>query len=253
MYAIPNCPIKYRSSFARLISETGNGIEEARHDFIKGKVSTHCVAGERKNTATIQRDDYGIFSDGKIMYEKRIQERLKRLIIRLCMSSDFIVKVLNAFEAVLVSEMSVDVRSSDWSSFENILNGVLLQPPLVSRSRPINQYTDCGKIVRFNFDIDSSRSARHRMLLHALCQFHGLKASSTTTSRGRTLTVTGLCKGGNFRLIELINSQETVVNEEMNKSHCGRSSDHNTNPTEPFEDLIKFRSVTESMSTLEVN
>ncbi|KAI2492342.1 hypothetical protein MHU86_22209 [Fragilaria crotonensis] len=49
-------------------------------------------------------------------------------------------------------------------------------------------------MARFYFDATSSAGGFHRLLLHAICQFHGLHATSTTTTN-TTMTNTNTGTG----------------------------------------------------------
>mmetsp|Transcript_6190 Transcript_6190/g.13943 ORF Transcript_6190/g.13943 Transcript_6190/m.13943 type:complete len:85 (+) Transcript_6190:52-306(+) len=63
------------------------------------------------------------------------------------------------------------------------------------------------RAVRFYFDTTSSQGGFHRVLLHAVCQFHGFHAVSNTTRVGgksaRVLTVTGILSS-QHRLVPLL-------------------------------------------------
>jgi hypothetical protein len=60
---------------------------------------------------------------------------------------------------------------SSWEGW----HGLLLEPPLVTHRPQDDVYT-----TRLVFDGDSPNGGFHRLLIHGLCQFHGLKATSST-------------------------------------------------------------------------
>ena len=75
-----------------------------------------------------------------------------------------------------------------------------------------NKKTRGKKIIKFFFDADSSTGGFHRLLLHGLCQFHCLRAASSTTringEKARALIATGEFSGGDVRLVDFITERQ---------------------------------------------
>ena len=60
-------------------------------------------------------------------------------------------------------------------------------------------------VIRLLFSEGESKKAFNRLLLHAVCQFHGLDTESNTTAKGyRMLIVTGLCKGCHLKFLDYV-------------------------------------------------
>jgi hypothetical protein len=129
----------------------------------------------------------------------RIDDRLRRIVVKACTNSYPAAKVVEVFETFLVTSFSgkkVKELSSDWSS------DLLLEPPTITRRK------DLRHVAQFFFDAESSTGGFHRLLLHAVCQFHGLHAVSKMVdieindkSRARALTVTGTIAEDKHRLL----------------------------------------------------
>jgi hypothetical protein len=114
----------------------------------------------------------------------QIHERLRNVLVRACSNSEPSRQIVDAFEACLVYSFSKGGSKS--------LKGVvdtLLEEPTVTR-RKLGLTT-----ARFYFDSESSTGGFHRLLLHAVCHFHGLNAASSNIELDkmpvRLLTVTG--------------------------------------------------------------
>jgi len=129
---------------------------------------------------------------------KRIPERLRNVVIRACSSSEATAKLVDTYEAFLVqSFLEGKARTLD-----NIISETLLEPPTVTHTK------SGSTVARFCFDSESSAGGFHRLLLHAVCQFHSLHAVSTTVELEqqsvRLLTVTGTLLGPKVKLSQVI-------------------------------------------------
>jgi hypothetical protein len=130
----------------------------------------------------------------------RIDDRLRRIVVKACTNSYPAAKVVEVFETFLVTSFSgkeAKGLSSDWSS------DLLLEPPTITRRK------DLRHVAQFFFDAEASTGGFHRLLLHAVCQFHGLHAVSKMVdieigdkSRARALTVTGTIAEDKHRLLD---------------------------------------------------
>lgn len=117
----------------------------------------------------------------------RIHERLRNVLERACASSTETASLVDDFEACLERCW----RKGKPKSFHD--STILLQAPTVTQRTVASG--DCLTTARFYFDAESSSGGFHRLLLHGVCQFHGLQATSTTATSqdrpARLLTVTG--------------------------------------------------------------
>jgi hypothetical protein len=78
------------------------------------------------------------------------------------------------------------------------------------------------------FDADSATGGFHRLLLHGLCQFHGLAAASSTMNvvvhgnneakKARVLTATGMLYGSDVRLVDFIMSRHNSNGQKTSDS-----------------------------------
>lgn len=129
---------------------------------------------------------------------KCIPERLRNVIIRACSSSETTAKLVDGYEAFLVQCFA----QGKSASLDAVVSDTLLEAPTVTK-------TKSGSVVaRFCFDSESSAGGFHRLLLHAVCQFHSLHALSTTVELkphpARLLSVTGALLGPKVRLSQVI-------------------------------------------------
>ena len=100
----------------------------------------------------------------------RMEARLRRVVVRACENSVPASSVVEHVEAFLVrAHRGKSVPDTSW------WQGLLLEPPTTTHRKQDNVY-----ITRFLFDGNDPNGGFHRLLLHGLCQFHGLRASSST-------------------------------------------------------------------------
>ena len=155
----------------------------------------------------------------------RIDHRLRQVIVKACANSFPATKVVGKFEAFL-TESFVSEEDDGWSLVGDVQEkgekeevsragdsfskdwwkDLLLEPPTISREDPGTA------TAKFYFDAESSTGGFHRLLLHALAQFHGLKAASRVTkvvmengtrTQARALTVCGSITGAKpLRLLD---------------------------------------------------
>ena len=158
----------------------------------------------------------------------RIETRLRRIVVKACENSYAASKVVNTLEEFLVRvyDGKKDERSpEEWQEF-------LLNPPTVTTTphhsknqhKSQLQHNDneeqgmmhCPerRIIKFLFDADSSTGGFHRLLLHGVCQFHCMRATSSTIEvdgkKARVLSATGMFSGANIRLVDFITERQVT-------------------------------------------
>jgi phosphosulfolactate phosphohydrolase-like enzyme len=137
---------------------------------------------------------YGLNGDDML---HRIDPRLRRLVVRACHNSYAAAKVVELFESFIVQSFTNDKKSTLltdcwWSD-------LLLECPTLTHRRDSRRST-----AQFFFHPTLPTGGFHRLLLHAVCQFHGLNVVSRTeenyeciwgngetTNGTRVLTATG--------------------------------------------------------------
>jgi len=244
-YTMPNSAMEHNSYFTTLLKSNGNvkrdgagrefdakHVDKVRERFLRGDVSN---ANENEMTEgarnRMRRREDDTFSDGARMVKVKVQERLLNVVRRACQSSEFSRDVLSAFEKQLVKHLSGNESSHERGcaseESESVLEEVLMQRPMVTRksssvlSPKLNSAGVKSVTIRFLFDNESNNGAFNRLLLHGVSQFHGLDTSSSTTSKGhRLLTVTGVCKGCQFQLLDFLDLGEGIdMNNDTSCSH----------------------------------
>jgi hypothetical protein len=121
----------------------------------------------------------------------RIDQRLRRLLVRACHNSYAAAKVVQLFEKFLLASFGKEQETldNDW------WNNLLLECPTITHRKDNNRCT-----AQFFFHATLPTGGFHRLLLHAVCQFHGLKVVSrmetnfvieNQVATARALVVTG--------------------------------------------------------------
>ena len=158
----------------------------------------------------------------------RIEARLRRIVVKACENSYAASKVVNTLEDFLIrvhhnGENNDERSREEWQEF-------LLDSPTVTTRRYSmknkNQQHDEQDpsstssasinsrklIIKFLFDADSATGGFHRLLLHGVCQFHCLRATSSTMQingkEARVLTATGTFSGADVRLVDFITERQ---------------------------------------------
>lgn len=167
-------------------------LKSVRDQFFEGELSGR-PAEARSSRGTLNRP----LTAQDMMH--RVDDRLRRIVVKACTNSYPAAKVVNVFETFLIASFAgkkAKQLSSDWSS------DLLLEPPTITRRK------DLRHVAQFFFDAESSTGGFHRLLLHAVCQFHGLNAVSKMVdieiddkSRARALNVTGTITEDKYRLL----------------------------------------------------
>ena len=226
----------------------GDAFREARENFFEGAgplPSCSLLNPPRRHTSTTKQLEY-LTAAARM---NRIDPRLQSVVVRACRNSFAAAKVVERLEDYVASTFQRE--HSDWiliptpPASNNRSNeeeqglwwkGLLLQSPTVSKNK--NNHTNTmdddsseegGTVhvkgnytVQFLFDADSSTGGFHRLLLQAICQFHGLNTVSrnlhdaplldgTICSQARVLMATGLVQeegAQQMRLLQHLNEQQ---------------------------------------------
>ena len=148
----------------------------------------------------------------------RIETRLRRIVVKACENSYAASKVVNTLEKFLVQVFDGEEDScstEEWQEF-------LMDSPVVTipkKKKNEDTTNPSSKIIKFFFDADSSTGGFHRLLLHGVCQFHSLKATSSTTringKKARVLTATGVFSGRDVRLVDFITERQKNASNDI--------------------------------------
>lgn len=108
----------------------------------------------------------------------RMEARLRRVVVKACENSVPASSVVNHVEQFLIQAHGgapLEGTTPNHNEASNWWQDILIEPPSVTRRE-----RDETVLTRFVFDGDSANGGFHRLLIHGLCQFHGLKAMSST-------------------------------------------------------------------------
>lgn len=195
LYNPQDCP---QSAMSKLSED--DRLADVRDKFFNGEIG-HGPAVQAPYCKKVVEDKDAAPS---VMFS-RIHSRLRGVVVRACCNSALSVEILDAFENFLVHCF---VKGKTTVLLE--LLDTLLEAPTITK------LTTGLTIVRFYFDSESATGGFHRLLLHAVCQFHGLNAVSTTVclngnAKSRLLTVSGSnIAGPHVRLVDHV-SEEKVA------------------------------------------
>jgi hypothetical protein len=228
-YTMPNVPRDNRTIFGTLLASNSTDMntdgnckvklsaaemQNIRERFVQGEVG---VVQDSMSQLAIQRHkrrEEQKYKSGRRMLKENVDTRLLDVIVRACQASKFSRSVVSAFERLIVGHMSNDQSSMSTYKMDadiDIWNEILVQKPFITRK---TANTGGGFILRLLFNEHESKGAFHRLLLHAVTQFHGLDTTSNSTSKGRVLTVTGSCKGSQFKLLDYVVEEDYVIVDE---------------------------------------
>mmetsp|Transcript_22386 Transcript_22386/g.33479 ORF Transcript_22386/g.33479 Transcript_22386/m.33479 type:complete len:527 (+) Transcript_22386:162-1742(+) len=245
-YRVANYPLEYRSEFTRLVTNDDSDnpdLSIVKEKFLRGEVA----ATSTTTTTTHSKRKKETYTNGNTMYNQ-IDVRLRKVLSRALQNSkdseNNAEKVICAFESLLTSlkadeqmkrkKDNAEEAEKGRKEREEVLKDVLLRLPSISwkeHSKKEKKHEEDEHIskktlvAQFVFDA-KGKGGFHRVLLHAVCQFHGLHAHSTTTSvtteggkdsKARMLTVTGKCHGRKFRLVDYAVPQPTLEEESGDK------------------------------------
>jgi hypothetical protein len=134
----------------------------------------------------------------------RIDNRVRHVVVQSIENSYPATMVLEAFESFLLQAYNQDSIHRETETESDVWKDILVDPPTISKQGDDTSFL----VIRFLFDRESSTGGFHRLLLHALVQFHGLTATSSTTSNGRLLTATGSLADSDLKLVDCITQKK---------------------------------------------
>ena len=173
-------------------------LKQARDLFYAGDLMPTTIQ-PTKNTTRRARDDSNLSAEDCM---NRIDQRIRRVMIKACMNSYPAVKVVETLEEYVVATFLLELGefrgSSEWWK------------DLLIREPEISFHSDSRLIINFHFDAANSTGGFHRILLHAIAQFHGLIAVSkmSNTIKARVLTISGSIKEDRHRLLDQVRCRE---------------------------------------------
>ena len=121
----------------------------------------------------------------------RIDQRLRRLLVRACHNSFAAAKVVDLFESFIITSFMNDDKSTTTLLKDDWWMDLLLECPTLTHRRDSNRST-----VQFFFHPTLPTGGFHRLLLHAVCQFHGLNVVSRTEENYECLWRNGITTNG---------------------------------------------------------
>lgn len=174
----------------------------------------------------------------------RIDARLRRVVVKACENSFPASKVVETLESFMFrAYKGKQDKTPSW-------DGILFEPPTVTHRK-----TDDSYVARFLFDGESPNGGFHRLLLHGLCQFHGLAATSSTMEvtpgenqepiSARLLTAVGTISGENVRLVNYIMQRKQQQQQQQAQSTT-------TTTTSNSELAAKVEIATTTLASLKV-
>jgi len=173
----------------------------------------------------------------------RIESRLRRIMVKACENSYAASKVVNILEEFLIRVYNgekYERSTKEWQEF--LLDSPIVTAPKCSMNKGKNgeqrnqetEVTDSANIsrsrqtIKFLFDADSATGGFHRLLLHGICQFHCIRAASSTAQinekKARVLTATGAFSGSDVRLVDFITERQKNASNSIDTGVSLRSS-----------------------------
>jgi hypothetical protein len=142
----------------------------------------------------------------------RIDNRLRNVAVRACRNSGPAATVVDRFETFVIATFLGSAHTTRLLE-ESWWHDLLLQVPTVRR-KPENTPASF-MVLQFYFDPFSSTGGFHRLLLHAICQFHGLSAISNMVDVGdskqaRALIVSGRLTDAPHRMLQHLIREDTI-------------------------------------------
>ena len=192
-------PLDCPQSVMSKLSED-NYYVDVRDSFFRGEIG-HGPAV--KQTPAKKEMDETLVTPAIMM--KRIHGRLRDVLIRACCNSAFSVEVVDSFEKFLINSFDKGKAAP-----LRLVDTMLEQPT-------VTKLTTGQTTIRFYFDAESSSGGFHRLLLHAVCQFHSLNAVSTSVelngnTQSRLLSVSGVrISGPHVRLVDHVLQEKAQV------------------------------------------
>jgi hypothetical protein len=140
-------------------------LKDVRDKFFEGELNAKPAQTPRSSRSTVEPT-----TPEEMLF--RIEARLRKVVLRACENSVAASNLVEHVEAFLLRAHRGKVfHPTDELWWKDIL----MEPPSVTHRKRDDTF-----ITRFLFDGDSPHGGFHRLLVHGLCQFHGLRASSST-------------------------------------------------------------------------
>lgn len=216
-YLRANDPRCYRSVFSQLVEDKDGDLGDVKARFVRGEVA------DDRRTKEINSEALHVEEDSAFTKFNAIDRRLQQAVFRACRAS-FPTKVLNAFESYLLSVFTDDDFQECDAAIARLFDGIMARPPTIIFPSCDSKADQSRKTkVRFYFPTESCAGSYCRVLLHSVCQFHGLRANSNNFDGLRVVTVTGILSGIDFELVDFISCYY-----HSNMAYAGR----NVNPRE---------------------
>lgn len=202
-------PLEHKSmAMCRFLED--HNLDPLRDRFFEGELPGPTQPSSRTNS----REPMSLSGEERLSL---IDSRLRRVVAKACRNSYAASRVIKTFETFLVESFSagetcVTDLADDW------WQEVLLECPTVTERKVDNTIA-----AQFYFHPTNATAGFHRILLDAICQFHGLNPISKTldisigdNTQSRSLFVKGnplSFGGGNVRLLDVLSqgSDETTV------------------------------------------
>lgn len=200
-------------SYFRLSKNDSKTAQAVKERFLKGEVASYVEKITKKELPLNASSS----ATAAFMYEK-INSRLRNILEKSYSSNPHTLSMdlLNAFELHLISVLGDDnewvilqkEKDNDEQGKMKKLEHALLKAPVVAISPRAGT-----KVIKYYFDAESSTGAFHRLLLHAVCKFHGLNSVSSDVTIpdsnndskkqvARVLNVSGKFHGSQLRLTD---------------------------------------------------
>lgn len=224
-----------------------NEMKGVREQFFEGEGPTPLVPMSRSSVSNRSSKEAHTAND----MLNRIDPRLRRLVVRACRNSYAASKVAGYFEDFVLRSFATTTASKKTKNVgsENWWRDIVLECPTVTQRKDNGRYS-----AHFFFHATAPTGGFHRLLLQAVCQFHGLHAVSRMEDNflqqgkescgARVLVVSGAIIASpvsSFRLLALLDADtSTIINpkeKEIERSMHHRSSIECSQQTSHEHDL----------------
>mmetsp|Transcript_19816 Transcript_19816/g.42686 ORF Transcript_19816/g.42686 Transcript_19816/m.42686 type:complete len:230 (+) Transcript_19816:786-1475(+) len=209
-----------------------DALQGVRHQFFEGELP------QRQQQQFNNNNNHGqqAIREPQTAHEMlfRIDSRLRRVVKKACTNSLPAARVVKTFETFVIESFAANNNKTKKSQKkqpttpssldDDWFHNLLLEQPTVTQRKDNDKYT-----AQFHFPAQTATGGFHRLLLHAVCQFHGLSAVSRTLklalssnagdeetpTQSRALLVTGPPVVGKFRLLTVLTGADDDPNQEV--------------------------------------
>lgn len=162
------------------------------------------MAGELPESPEVHRHEGKPVQITPTVMLQRIDPRLRRVVHKAALNSQPACFVMDRFEDFVARTFAFVPSAAGVDEAADVLEDLLLERPTATKAEDSSLPVKC----HFFFHHEAPSAGFHRLLLHAICQFHGLQVVSKMMSvqignetRARSLIVTGkLAMDDSFRL-----------------------------------------------------